>query len=551
MEEERQEFIEGQEGTDAEDPGQALEEQSFSNGYTGEYGNSVEGSGSSLYSYSYRENPQDATRSGDYYAQAVTEGQEQERVEPISIDNVPKETFYSSAEEDQGKEKKKTGLTWKKIGICAACAVLFGVLAAVCFQGMSLVFQRALGISTGGTRNIGYTTDHVDYVQAATSSAVGTADVSAIVDNTMPSVVAITSKAQGEGYYSIFGQYFEGEDTASSGSGFIVGKNDTELLIATNHHVIQGADNISVQFIDEEVYDATEKGSDSTADLAVVAVKLADIKDSTLDRIRIAHLGDSSEVKVGEMAIAIGNALGYGQSVTVGYISAKNREITETSQTDGSDNTLKVIQTDAAINPGNSGGALLNMQGEVIGINSAKIASSKVEGVGYAIPISEATPIIDELMNKEVLTENEKGYLGVSIKTVSQEASSFNMPSGVYVFEVAEGGAAQKGGILTGDIITAVNDMKVSNSESLQEKVNSYRKGTTVTITVMRLTEGSYQEKKLEVVLQGKESLDNLPESTDSGQQQESPTQQPGEEGGEYGGDSGFGGFGNFLPFGF
>ena len=296
-----------------------------------------------------------------------------------------------------------------------------------------------------------------------------------------------------------------------------MGKNDTELLIATNNHVVDGAKAISVQFIDEEVYDAKTKGNDSSADLAVIAVKLKDMKKSTLNSIRISALGDSSESKVGEMVVAIGNALGYGQSVTVGYVSAKDREITEQSE-DGSakSSKMKVIQTDAAINPGNSGGPLLNMKGEVIGINSSKIAASSVEGVGYSIPISEATPIIDELMNREVLTDAQKGYLGISGKTVTEEASNFNMPEGVYVAEVSKDGAADKAGIKQGDIITAINGIKVTTIESLKEKANSYKKGTKVKITLKRSDNGSYAEKEVEVTLQGSGSLNGLQSGNDN-----------------------------------
>ena len=561
------------------------EKNENSNEYTGEYGNSVEGSASSLYSYSYREHPEEATRSGDYYAaeqnnaakedtdgdtagsssqdrefqssqsagsqSAYTQYDDSGLFTQSSAGQSNRENTFSYTEEtgtgekeNQPKEKKLTG---KKIAVCAACAVLFGLVAGICFQAVAYFSGHVLGINQNSGKQIGYTSDSVNYTQASTSSAIGTGDVSAIVDNSMPSIVAITSKAKGQDYYDFFGQYYQGGETASSGSGFIVGKNDTELLIATNNHVIEGADSISVQFIDGEVYEATAKGTDSSADLAVVAVKLSALKDKTMESIKIARLGDSSEVKVGEMAIAIGNALGYGQSVTVGYISAKNREITETSENGEVGNTIKVIQTDAAINPGNSGGALLNIRGEVIGINSAKIADSQVEGVGYAIPISEADPIIDELMNKEVLTDKEKGYLGISGRTVSEEATSFNMPNGVYVSEVAEGGAAEKAGILSGDIITAVNGVTVTNIESLQQKVTSYRKGTEITLTVRRLSEGEYAEQEITVTLQGEESLDSLPQETSSSSEQPDTQVTPNPEEGS---DGSFG-FGDLFPFGY
>ena len=322
-----------------------------------------------------------------------------------------------------------------------------------------------------------------------------------------------TSTSQGANYYDLFGQQYQGQDTTSAGSGFIVGQNDKELLIATNNHVIDGAKTISVQFIDEQIYEATVKGTDSSNDLAVIAVQTSKIKESTMNKIRVADLGDSSKIKVGEMAVAIGNALGYGQSVTVGYISAKDREISESesgSSSSSSSNTIKAIQTDAAINPGNSGGALINMQGQVIGINSAKIAASEVEGVGYAIPISVAKPIIEDLMNKENLKDSEKGYLGISGRTVSDEMAAYNMPNGVYVAEVSKNGAADKAGIQKGDIITSINNMEVRSIESLQEKANSYKKGTQVEIILQRSDSGTYKEKKVKVTLQGSSSLNGL-----------------------------------------
>lgn len=596
-----------------------MEEKNQNTGeYTGEYGNSVEAtedSGSSVYSYSYRENRSEATSSGDYHADdnerraesdpgthtleqreeqqdterrqdvngqqssepaqnsewksGMEQTQENRGQQPLQQDQESNQTQtdqnpFGGSDTSRGKnissdpDRQKGGLTWKKIGSCAALAVVFGIVAAVCFQGVCYFSSHVLGINVAALdAEIGYTTDHVQYTNTGTVAAVGTMDVSGIVKNTMPSIVAITSTEEGENYYDLFGQYYQGRETTSCGSGFIVGKSDTELLIATNNHVITGAKTISVQFIDDEVYEAREKGSDSSADLAVVAVRLTDLKSSTLRAIKVAARGDSSEAKVGEMVVAIGNALGYGQSVTVGYISAKDREITGEAQDGSKINTIRVIQTDAAINPGNSGGALLNMKGEVIGINSAKIADSSVEGVGYAIPISEADPIIDELMNREVLTEDEKGYLGISGKTVSEEAVSYNMPEGVYVAEIAKGGAADKGGIHQGDVITAINDIRVTTIESLQEKTNSYKKGTKVTITVQRNHDGEYQEQKVEVILQGADSLNSLPESTAGGgsngrsQEDGTPDDGNGNREGNDREDDYYNGWGNWFPFGF
>lgn len=553
-------------------------------GYTGEYGNSVEGdyqdnSQSTTYRYSYKDGEGESTHSGDYYAsqnqQSTAEsekpsdsagqdtwknsqdnyyqsdnsgyqnaGQQSDTYQGNSYQNSGwqnnnyqngsyqnNNNYYNNQYQNgayrnngyqnaNGNVPKKEGVsTGKKFLITIACAVVFGIVASICFNVVDYAAQRIFG-STGRTENVqlGKTTDNAPAATAtprANNSSVNkqvVSDVSAIAEQSMPAVVAITSTTQGTDYYDLFGQYYQGRDTTSCGSGFIVGQNDKELLIATNNHVIDKAKTISVQFIDGEIYEATKKGADSSNDLAVIAVKASDVKKSTMEKIKIADLGDSEQAKVGEMVIAIGNALGYGQSVTVGYISAKDREITESSENGSAGNKIKAIQTDAAINPGNSGGALLNMQGQVVGINSAKIADSTVEGVGYAIPISVAIPIIDELMNREELTEDEMGYLGISGRPVSQEAVAYNVPYGVYVAAVGKGSAAEKAGIKVNDVITAVNKMEVTTMESLREKVNSYRKGTKIEITLKRSNNGTYEEKKVTVTLQGKEALDNLPD---------------------------------------
>ena len=527
------------------------DENQSQDGYTGEYGNSVEGDGntldSSIYSYSYKdgENNAQSTHSGDYYAGSQSENyasqnsQSYDSGQKINPYDNNANTGYNSTNPydnnantgynntnsynnqngysfNAGQEKKpdgkKKGSFGKKLLVCAACAVLFGVIAAVCFEGVCYISGNIFGINTPSvttSEQIGTTITSSNNKIVTGAAISGTTDVSSIVEQTMPAVVAITCTSESTNYYSLFGNSQQ-QETQSSGTGFIIGQSKSELLIATNNHVIDGAKTISVQFIDDQVYEASVKGKDSSNDLAVVAVKLNKIKKSTMGKIKIADVGDSDSLKVGEMAIAIGNSLGYGQSVTVGYISAKNREITETSETDGSTNSIKAIQTDAAINPGNSGGPLINLKGEVVGINSAKIADSSVEGVGYAIPISQATPIIDELKDKEVLSDSEKGYLGISGRTVGSEASSYNIPSGVYVAEVSKGGAAEKGGVKVGDIITAINNQDVRSIESLKEKANSYRKGTEVELTLQRSDDGTYKEKKVKVKLQGSKSLDGL-----------------------------------------
>ena len=534
--------------------------------YTGEYGNSVEGDyqdhNQSVYRYSYKDGNGESTHSGDYYESKNVQGgagsstsqgnaQESRQAEQgYQTGNYQGSGYQSNAYQNNNyqnnayqnnnyqntayqnnmyqnpngtppKKEKKPASFGKKLLVTAACAVVFGVVASVCFNGVNYISEKLLGTTTEEVQKLDKTTtDNQANAQSSTvkkaATAAGTNDVSGITEQCMPAVVAITSTTKGADYYDLFGQYYQGQDTTSCGSGFIIGQNDKELLIATNNHVIEGAKTISVQFIDGEIYEVVEKGADSSNDLAVIAVKVSDVKKSTMNQIKIADIGSSDDTKVGEMVIAIGNALGYGQSVTVGYISAKDREIKETSENGQTQNKIKAIQTDAAINPGNSGGALINMQGQVIGINSAKIASSAVEGVGYAIPVSVATPIIDELMNREVLDDDEKGYLGISGKTVSQEAVAYNVPYGVHVKEVAEGGAADKAGIKVNDVITAVNKMEVTTMESLQEKVNSYRKGTEVEITLQRSNNGKYEEKKVTVTLQGAESLDSLPDDNSS-----------------------------------
>lgn len=325
-------------------------------------------------------------------------------------------------------------------------------------------------------------------------------DASEVASKVMPSIVAINNHFTET--MSYFGQSITNEEEAS-GSGIIVGQNDTELLIATNYHVIEGADKLTVQFVEDSEAEASIKGTDPNMDLAVIAVPLEKVDKNTLDQIAVATLGDSDSLVVGEPAIAIGNSLGYGQSVTVGVISALNRTIQLST---GSDGTF--IQTDAAINPGNSGGALLNMQGEVIGINSNKIGGSAVEGMGYAIPISAASPIIADLMLKETknkVAEEERGYLGISGISVTPEVSeAYGMPEGVYIAQVYEGTAAAAAGLQKGDIITAFDGDKITSMDTLQKELEFYAKGQTVEVTVMTVGEGGYREKTVELTLGNK-----------------------------------------------
>lgn len=325
-------------------------------------------------------------------------------------------------------------------------------------------------------------------------------DVSGIADMCMPAIVAITSTQEYE-TYSWFGfggsQTYEAE---ASGSGIIVGEDDDEYMIATNNHVVEGAKSLTVCFIDETTADAVVKGRDSSTDVAVIAVKKADLEKGTAGNIRIATIGDSEALKVGQGVVAIGNALGYGQSVTVGYISALNRDLTiENTSYKG------LIQTDAAINPGNSGGALINMKGEVIGINSAKLASAKIEGIGYAIPVSTVYDIIDNFSNQEardVVDSSEQGYLGIQGQTIDlQTSKQYDMPVGVYVYQIIEGVPAKDSDLKEKDIITRLDGSSVSNMEDLRELLTHYEGGETIKLTVQRLVEGEYAEREVEVEL--------------------------------------------------
>ena len=415
----------------------------------------------------------------------------------------------------------------KKAGTTIALAVSFRLVAAVEFQAANFAADRFL--NTGKSSVQIKTTDSVDLQETASDDS--TADkvlsdsengtVAAVAQASMPSVVAITTVSVQE-IPSFFGYSSRQYKSASTGSGIIVGDNDDELLIATNNHVVDGATTLSVCFIGDDVANAeTEtvnagdngdlnvedavsakiKGTDADNDLAVVAVKKSDIPEDTLNQIKIAQIGSSDDLAVGQQVVAIGNALGYGQSVTSGWISALNRTIS----TDDGTNSTGLIQTDAAINPGNSGGALLNMKGELIGINSAKYADSAVEGMGYAIPISKAKPILEELMNRETrekVDSSKKGYLGVSLASLTTEAiEMYNMPTGAFVRSVEDDSPAQEAGICKGDIIVKFDGQKVSDGDDLLDKLQYYKSGEKIEAVIARATNGEYEENTIELTL--------------------------------------------------
>ena len=427
---------------------------------------------------------------------------------------------------DKIRKIAKKGLT------LSLCAVLAGGLAAGSFEGINKLtgWNGAATVEAASKdettltyaksekkENADDSDSKTDDSKDTASTAKGSLDVSEIASEALPSIVSITTKSVQEvqNYFGMYGMYGyapqqQEQEVEGSGSGIIVGKNDDELLIATNYHVVEGADTLSVAFTDGNAVEASVKGFDEERDLAVVSVSLDDVKDDTMDAISIAKIGSSDDLKVGEQVIAIGNALGYGQSVTTGIVSAKNRRMDSDNNTvtDGSDDSsdgVNLIQTDAAINPGNSGGALLNMEGEVVGINSAKLASTEVEGMGYAIAISDVTDILQNLMNetsRDKLDDSEHGVLGIEGSSVSSEAvQMYGIPAGVFVKKVTEGGAADKAGLKANSVITEFNGKAVSSSDQLIEYLSYYEPDEEVELTVQVPHGTSYKEETVKVTL--------------------------------------------------
>ena len=441
--------------------------------------------------------------------------EETEFVEPESIETEPKETQtydynynysqYSQQPQEPRGGKKSNGFL-KALGI-VGLAVVFGVVASVVFKGTNYVIDRYLGgIIAGDTtetsgENDEETTQEIGATQIVTSTGtVVESSIADVAESVMPSVVSITNMSIQEVQNYFFGgtQQYESE---SSGSGIIVGQNDTELLIATNNHVVEGSETLTVAFIDGSSANAQIKGTDSDIDLAIIAISLSDLESSTMEQIKVATLGDSDAMRVGETTIAIGNALGYGQSVTAGIASALGTTI------DGYEG--KLIQTDAAINPGNSGGALLNAAGEVIGINTAKVSDESVEGMGYAIPISDVLDVLQEMMNKETRTkvaESERGVIGIEVIDVTSQMSEYyGIPQGVYVNKIVQGGAADEADLPLYSVIVGIDGYAIDSWSDLQDQLQYYKAGDKVKLTVMVQNRKGYEEEIVEVTLQAAE----------------------------------------------
>ena len=408
--------------------------------------------------------------------------------------NIPPEPDKRRRQRKNGSKNNKNGMG-KKAAKLVASAAVFGLVAGACFVGVSVAKDKLYPSTADRIETTSGTTSAKSETSSSGSSS-SSSNVASVVNEVMPSVVSITSTIQSSNYYGFGTQESEG-----AGSGFIVAKTKDNLMIATNNHVVSDATSLTVGFADDTTAKATVVGTDSSADLAVISVKIKDIKDSTASKIKVATLGSSDDLKVGEEVVAIGNALGYGQSVTTGVVSAKNREI---SLTDG---TMNLLQTDAAINPGNSGGVLINMDGQVVGINNAKLEDTSVEGMGYAIPITTAKTILTDLMNANSVSTKDAAFLGVVGRDINESYSSaLGIPSGIYVSQVVSGSPAEKAGISAGDVITKFEGNNVSTMSGLKEKLALKKANTKVKITFKRANQsGTYKEKTVTVTL-GKKS---------------------------------------------
>lgn len=413
--------------------------------------------------------------------------------------NIPPEPDKRRRKRKNDDNNKNGSGIGKKIAKLVASAAIFGLVAGTCFVGVSVVKDKFYPSTADKIETTSGTTSSKKETSSGSSS--NSQNVASVVNEVMPSVVSITSTIQSSNYYGFGTQESEG-----AGSGFIIAKTKDSLMIATNNHVVSDATTLTVGFVDDTTAKATVVGTDSSADLAVISVKIKDIKDSTASKIKVATLGSSDDLKVGEEVVAIGNALGYGQSVTTGVVSAKNREV---SLTDG---TMNLLQTDAAINPGNSGGVLINMDGQVVGINNAKLEDTSVEGMGYAIPITTAKTILTDLMNAGSVSTKDAAFLGVVGRDINESYSSaLGIPSGIYVSQVVSGSPAEKAGISAGDVIVKFEGNNVSTMSGLKEKLAIKKANTKVKITFKRANQsGTYEEKTVTVTLGKKSDFKNV-----------------------------------------
>ena len=504
-----------------------------------------------VYARAYQPHEQREATKEEWYQEAQQEQKQQQSYNAYQ--------FTAPESKKPNRSGKKLNGQGRKFGTVVATAVVFGLVASAVFQGTNYVGsklnpQGKKSVQVQSTQTISQNKSS-DSEESVSGSTEGTSSVSQVAQNAMPSIVSIVGVSVQEipQIYQYFG-YGQQQETQSSGSGIIVGQNDTELLIATNNHVVSGTNSLTVCFTNQDGSAVTEngdvektsaegesgstnqdgqdsslddvqsgavsaqiKGTDADNDLAVISVKLEDIPEDVLSEIKVATIGDSDSLQMGEQVVAIGNALGYGQSVTSGYVSALNRQVSS----DDTDGTF--IQTDAAINPGNSGGALLNMKGELIGINSAKIASDEVEGMGFAIPISKAEPILDEMMNQEtrykVEDEDKAAYIGITCENVTSDVNQmYGIPQGVYVDTVVEGGPAEKAGIKKGDVITKIDGTAIDAYKDLVDRLEYYEAGETVELEVYRAQDGEYNAQKISVTLGAKK---DAPSTNSSSNQQQ------------------------------
>ena len=495
-----------------------------------------------IYARAYQPHEQRESTKEEWYQEAQQEQKQQQSYNAYQ--------FTAPESKKPNRSGKKLNGQGRKFGTVVATAVVFGLVASAVFQGTNYVGsklnpQGKKSVQVQSTQTISQNKSS-DSEESVSGSTEGTSSVSQVAKNAMPSIVSIVGVSVQEipQIYQYFG-YGQQQETQSSGSGIIVGQNDTELLIATNNHVVSGTNSLTVCFTNQDgsavtgngdvektsaegessstnqdgqdssldevqsgAVSAQIKGTDADNDLAVISVKLEDIPEDVLSEIKVATIGDSDALQMGEQVVAIGNALGYGQSVTSGYVSALNRQVSS----DDTDGTF--IQTDAAINPGNSGGALLNMKGELIGINSAKIASDEVEGMGFAIPISKAEPILDEMMNQEtrykVEDEDKAAYIGITCENVTSDVNQmYGIPQGVYVDTVVEGGPAEKAGIKKGDVITKIDGTAIDAYKDLVDRLEYYEAGETVELEVYRAQDGEYNAQKISVTLGAKPSTNS------------------------------------------